>query len=352
MSSNRTDREGTVDIVLIPAYEPEDQLIDLTRRLKDAGFAIVVVDDGSGPAYREIFDAVEEYAHILTHRANRGKGAALKTGMAYIREEMPEAENFITCDADGQHRVEDVIRVSQRLHGGHKFVLTMRERKKDIPFRSKFGNCLSRVVYALLTKRYLSDNQSGLRGFHCSYIDWLVEVEKNNYDYEMNVLYYAAKKSIPISTILIESIYINNNQSSHFQPVKDTLRIYRSLFKLAIGQVVSHLVAELWIIMASILFGYGHLLSTVPGAGIVSYGVYLAVNKFFVFRKVRCYDQLTLLIHQIIAFFLYTMGCLLAYYVCPTVPLWVSFNVTYIVCIPLRYWLYKFTFIALRTRQE
>ncbi len=341
-----------MDTVLIPAYEPDGQLIELTKQLKDAGFAIVVVDDGSGPAYREIFDGVKEYAYILTHYVNRGKGAALKTGMAYIRAEMPQAENFITCDADGQHRVEDVIRVCQQLHNGHKFVLTMRKRKKDIPFRSKFGNSLSRVVYTLLTKRYLSDNQSGLRGFHCSYIDWLVEVEKDNYDYEMNVLYYAAKKAIPISTLLIESIYINNNQSSHFQPIKDTLRIYRSLFYLAIGQFAALFTAELCVMLASVLLGYQHLLVTVPSAGVIAYGTNIVISCGFIFRKTRCYDQATLLIHQVIAYFLYTMGCWLLYYICPQIPLWAAFNVSYIVCIPLRYLLYKFTFIALRPHQE
>ncbi|MBQ7340925.1 MAG: glycosyltransferase [Oscillospiraceae bacterium] len=341
-----------MDTVLIPAYEPDEQLISLAKRLKDEGFAVVVVDDGSGPDYQGIFDRVKEFAHILTHEHNRGKGAALKTGMAYIRDHMPESEHFITCDADGQHRVEDVIRVSKQLQAGHKFVLTIRKRRKDIPLRSRVGNFMSRVVYALLTKRYLSDNQSGLRGFHRSYIDWLVKVEKNNYDYEMNVLYYAAKKAIPIATILIDAIYINNNQSSHFNPIKDTVRIYRSLFQLAIGLFIGFAVTEIWVITVSLLFGYRHLPLTIPGAGIVSYAVNLIVNECFVFRNTRCHDRLTLLIHQIIAHTLYLLGCVLFFYACPQVPLWVAFNLVFLVCIPLRYWLHKFTFIALRTQQE
>ena len=200
-----------MDTVLIPAYEPDEELIRLAKELHEAGFALVVVDDGSGPAYEKIFDQVKAYGHVLTHGENRGKGAALKTGMVYIRDHMPQAEHFITCDADGQHLVKDVIRVSERLQAGHKFVLTMRKQRKNMPLRSWVGNTLSRVVYALLTKRYLSDNQSGLRGFDRSYIDWLAEVERDKYDYEMNVLYYAAKKAIPISTVMIDAIYINNN---------------------------------------------------------------------------------------------------------------------------------------------
>lgn len=341
-----------MDIVLIPAYEPDAELIPLVKRLKEADFTVVVVDDGSGPDYREIFDAVREVGHVLVHEHNRGKGAALKTGMAYIRDELPQAAHFITCDADGQHRVEDVIRVRQQLEAGHKFVLTMRKQRKGIPLRSVVGNTMSRVVYALLTKRYLSDNQSGLRGFACSYIKWLIQVEKDNYDYEMNVLYYAAKKAIPVFTIPIEAIYINNNQSSHFQPVKDTVRIYRSLFKLAIGLFIGFFVAEAWVAIASVLVGYQYLMFSVPGAGIVSYGVNAIVNRFFVFRNVRCHDYLTLIIHQIISYTLYALGCLLFSYACPQIPLWAAFNIVFLACLLLRYWLHKFTFIALHTQEE
>lgn len=340
-----------MDAVLIPAYEPDAELIQLTHKLKAAGFSIVIVDDGSGADFRHIFDELEDEAKILRHVDNRGKGAALKTGMRYIRDHMPDIAHFITCDADGQHQVEDVVRVSRQLEAGHKFVLTMRNRRKDIPLRSTVGNTMSRVVYALLTKRYLSDNQSGLRGFSCDQIDWLVEVEKDNYDYEMNVLYYAAKKAIPIFTIPIEAIYINNNQSSHFQPVKDTIRIYKSLFALAIGQFAGFFATIVLVAVAWLIWGYQHLLFTIPGAGIIAYGVHMLIDCF-VFRNTRRHDQLTLLIHQIISYTLYTLGCTLCFYACPQVPMLLAFLLVTVLCLPLRYWLYKFTFIALRTQEQ
>ncbi len=340
-----------MNAILIPAYEPDAQLIALAKQLKETGFLVVIVDDGSGPSYQDIFDAAREYSHILTHGRNRGKGAALKTGMRYIRDHLPQVENFITCDADGQHRVEDVLRVENQLNAGHKFVLTMRQLHKDIPLRSQVGNSMSRVVYALLTKRYLSDNQSGLRGFHRSHINWMIKVEKDNYDYEMNVLYYAAKKSIRICTLSIEAIYINNNQSSHFHPVKDTLRIYKSLFKLASGLFVGFFVAELCIILTSIFLGYDHLLISIPSVALISYLVNIGFSKYFMFRNTHCHDYLTLLIHQIISYILYTLGCIVFYYACPQIPLWLSFNIVFMICLPLRYWLHKFTFIALRTHE-
>ena len=339
-----------MDLVLIPAYEPDAALIGLTQRLQAEKFSVLVVDDGSGADYARIFASVKEYATVLTLPENSGKGAALKAGMKHIQEHMPEVEYFITCDADGQHSVEDVCRVRDRLHKGDQFVLTVRKWKKDMPLRSKVGNKLSRFVYALLSNRYLSDNQSGLRGFARVHLQWLMQVEKNNYDYEMNMLYYAAKKNIRVSTLPIEAIYIDNNQSSHFNPVGDTVRIYRSLFRLAMGSFIAFGLAEVLVLIASLIFNYDHLLITLPTVAATSCIVNVLLSQFVFFRKTRCYDQLNTLIYTVVWYGFYTLGCLLMMYALPALPMWVAFNIVYIVCIPLRFYLQKCIFLASRPR--
>lgn len=341
-----------MDVVLIPAYEPDEELVKLVPRLKEAGFAVLVVDDGSGEGYRPIFDAVREEATVVTHERNRGKGAALKTGMRHIREHMPDCEYFVTCDADGQHRVEDVARVRDKLHAGHGFVLSVRIPKKGTPLRSKVGNSMSRVTYTLLANRYLSDNQSGLRGFARSHIDWLVEVEKNNYDYEMNMLYYAAKKGIRITTVPIETIYINNNAASHFNPIADTVRIYRSLYRLALGTVIGFLVSQLLILAASATLGYDYLIVTLPVTGIISWWVCALLNRFVIFKKTRCYDYISSIIYTGMSWFFYTLVLYLCKFIVPDwLPMWVAFNLVYLVGVPIRYLMHKLHFIASRTRE-
>lgn len=339
-----------MDTVLIPAYEPDEQLIALTERLFSEGFSVLVVNDGSGEKYDEIFAALKN-ATVISHDKNRGKGAALKTGMRYIRDNMPDCQRFITCDADGQHRVEDVIRVRERLICGDNFVLTVRNRKKGIPLRSKIGNDMSRVVYALLTNRYLSDNQSGLRGFSRAHIDWLIDVEKDNYDYEMNTLYYAAKKGVRVSTIPIEAIYIGNNESSHFNPIADTIKIYKSLFALAMASFISFFVAEILVLALSFTFGYRHLMVTLPSVAAISYLVTVILNKYVFFRRTKCYDYLSILIYTVIEYLFYTLICMLFMFALPQLPLFLAFNITYIICIPLRYLLHKFIFIASKTHE-
>ena len=103
---------------------------------------------------------------------------------------------------------------------------------------------------------------------------------------------------------------------------------------------------------ASLICDYRYLLVTVPSAGILSYLVNALISRFAVFRTTRCHDYLTLLIHQVISYVLYTLGCLLFFYACPQIPMWAAFNIVFFVCLPLRYWLYKFTAIAQRTLED
>ena len=100
------------NIALIPAYEPEETLLELIDALSEAGCNIVVVDDGSGPAYSVLFAQAREKAAVLTHKNNLGKGAALKTGLDYISRHCGPDSVIVTVDADGQHRAEDAMKIS------------------------------------------------------------------------------------------------------------------------------------------------------------------------------------------------------------------------------------------------
>lgn len=339
---------------MIPAYEPDEELVRLAEGLQAEGFSVLVVDDGSGEAYAEVFRQAGGYATVVTLEKNGGKGAALKAGMRYIKENLPACTGFVTCDADGQHRIEDVVRVREQLHKGEKFVLTIRQRKKSakIPLRSKIGNNLSRFVYALLANRYLSDNQSGLRGFSSKHLDWLIEVEKDNYDYEMNVLYYAAKMGLKITTIPIEAIYIGNNESSHFNPIGDTVKIYKSLFTLAGGTFAAFLAAELIVLLLSLFWGYRYITVTLPGVGAISYLISVLLNKYIFFKNIPRYDYWATLAFTVTSYFVYMLMCMIIMLAIPTMPLFAAFNIVYAVCIPLRYSLHKFIFLASLTKDQ
>lgn len=201
-----------MDVVLIPAYKPDNELIKLVDEIHEKGLSILIVNDGSGEKYNHIFETVKDKAEIVHAPKNEGKGCALKRGIAAIMEKFPDCKNFITADADGQHKVADIIRVQEKLAEGHSMVLTMRTMRGKIPARSLFGNILSRWIYTILTGHNLLDNQSGLRGFSVEHARWLLNVAGDKYDYEINVLYHADKQSIHMATIPIDAIYIDGNK--------------------------------------------------------------------------------------------------------------------------------------------
>lgn len=337
-------------VVLIPAYKPDEALIRLVDELYAQGLGILVVNDGSSTYYERIFQTVATKAVVLALPDNRGKGGALKHGMAHLRQIFPGCRHFITADADGQHQVRDILRVRDELRHGARFVLTVRALHRDIPFRSRFGNALSRVIYTLLTGHYFQDNQSGLRGFSVEQIDWLLKVGGEKYDYEMNMLYYADKQAIPITTLTIEAIYIDGNKSSHFDPVLDTFRIYRRLFASAWATFASIWIIEVILFMDMAVYrflplvrfpeGMQHLFVILPTAGAAGVAFEVVMNKFVAFRHVRYADTLRTIMYTLMRFIAYTLvcACLCFYHRWTIFP---AFNVAAIALLPAEYFLHK-----------
>lgn len=330
-------------VVLIPAYKPDEELIKLVKKLNSESFSVLVVDDGSGEKYASVFREAEDYATVIHARENAGKGAALKLGMSRIKELFPGCTHFITADSDGQHKVEDIIRVREALLSGAVMVLTERDFKGKIPRRSMFGNILSRWVYTILTGHFLNDNQSGLRGFSVENIDWLTQVSGDKYDYEINMLYNADCQHIPIDLIPVESIYIDGNKSSHFSPIKDTFRIYRRLFGSAAGSMIAGIVAEIAMIVATLTYGYNYCMITVPVIGAAAFFINLGVDALK-FQKIHYRDGGRTLLYAAFRYTYYSFGCLLFGLFLPQIPLIAAFNILVIIAVPVRFYLYQFAF--------
>ncbi len=284
-------------IALIPAYEPGNILLELLEELHHAGFTIILVDDGSGPDYAPIFKQAT-LGTVLTHDHNRGKGAALKTGYTYIQKHFPKNHIVVTIDADGQHRVEDALAICEAA-ASHPDTLVLGSRKlqADVPLRSQFGNRLTRLVYRLSTGLSVHDTQTGLRAFTCNLLPAMQDIPGERYEYEMNVLLEFARNRIPIMEHEIATIYLNNNEASHFHALKDSFRIYREIIKFSasslIGFVVDYLLYGILLLVTTTLLpslGLQYLqcvrLSNI-GARIVSASVNYTINRKFVFKSAQ-----------------------------------------------------------------
>lgn len=277
-------------IVLIPAYEPGDALLSTVRQLLARGFTVVVVNDGSGARYQAIFDQLSTAVRLIRHDVNKGKGAALKTGYRFIRQHFPK-HTIITADADGQHTVADITRVASA-SPRHPATLLLGSRTfgaNDVPLRSKFGNELTRKVYSLVAKQQLSDTQTGLRAFDDQLTEFMLQVPGERFEYEMNVLLGASRVGIPIVELPIQTVYKNNNQSSHFNPLKDSIAIYKEVLKFASSSLASFVLDITLFTLIMFLTSSWTLASSVTFANVVariiSASFNFTINRHLVFER-------------------------------------------------------------------
>ena len=271
-------------IALIPAYMPDEKMIDVARELHDEGFEVVIVNDGSPEQYDSIFDSAARYAGILRHESNRGKGEALKTGLRYIRMYGKAPYIVVNADADGQHKTEDIIRVAE-LAAVNRSSLVLGSRKLEgkVPFKSRAGNAITRLVYRLSTGSTVYDTQTGLRAYSEKLIDRLIEIKGSRYEYEMNMLMELPREGYEIKEVWIDTVYIDNNTDSHFDPVKDSAKIYKEILKFSASSLLSF----------GVDYGLFCLLSALTGslvfsnilARIVSGTVNFTLNRKIVFQS-------------------------------------------------------------------
>jgi len=232
-------------VIVIPAYQPEKTLLDVIRKLKEyhTDQPIIIVDDGSTtPESQEVFEAVGLISNItlLKHPHNLGKGRALKTAFKHFLAHFPDSPGVITADADGQHLPEDIQKISQALLAcPQKLILGTRVFEGDIPWRSRFGNTLTRKIFKLFSGYPLEDTQTGLRGIPRTYLEDLLAIHSEGYAFEMEMLMSLIRKKVAIQQVPISTIYIENNRTSHFNPLLDSLRIYFVFFRYSILSIIS-----------------------------------------------------------------------------------------------------------------
>lgn len=224
-------------LIVIPALNPSSDLLNYVSELKESGLKdILIVDDGSGEHTQYIFNELAEryQCKVLKHAKNLGKGRALKNAFNYFLT-LPELSSFngvVTADSDGQHLVKDVIRMANALdQNPDSLVLGCRDFDSDnVPPKSKFGNKLTRLLLRLLYGRKVTDTQTGLRGFPTSIIAGMLDVDGERFEYETEMLMYAFKENLSIPEITIDTVYFDNNAETHFNPILDSIRIYRVIF--------------------------------------------------------------------------------------------------------------------------
>ncbi len=276
--------------LVIPSLDPDEKLSSTVKDAIKAGFTdIILVDDGSHEENKKYFNelALLPEVALLTHEVNLGKGAALKTAFAYFEKERPESTGVITADGDGQHRTEDIVSCARAMQeseqaGTPAVVLGCRDFSlPHVPKKSRFGNKTTSLVFRLFCGMNISDTQTGLRAVPREFVPKMLEVKGSRYEYETNMLLMMGSDGIPYREVKIETVYYDNNEKSHFRPIRDSVRVYGLILKYAASSVFSSVV-DLGAFYILTKFLFGEFVSTVL-ARVISVIVNFAMNKKLVF---------------------------------------------------------------------
>lgn len=209
-------------VAVIPAFNAAQTLAPVVTAAKAQIDPVVVVDDGSHDATGDV--ARSAGAAVLRHEMNRGKGAALKMGFAWALAN--GYDGVITLDADGQHLPAEIP----------KFLRAASETKADLIIggrshlfegmlpRRRNANRFSAWCIAIASGVPITDSQSGFR-FYSVRLLREVKLRADGFDMESEVIVRAGRKGLHIVTIPIELGFVDGQSTSHYKPLKDTLRI-------------------------------------------------------------------------------------------------------------------------------
>lgn len=219
--------EAMKTCILIPAHNESKEIASIIKDVRSYGLDIIVVDDGSTDNTAHI--ARENGAIVLGHKKNTGKGAALAKGFSYILKHDYDAA--IAMDGDGQHLSEDIPGfLSKATASKNSIFIGNRMRElKTMPWLRKMTNRTMSWVISSLAKQHIPDTQCGFRLYKREFME-KVGFSSLRFEADSEVLIRAAHRGFKIESVPVKTVY--KDHKSHINPLLDTLRFIRLLFRL------------------------------------------------------------------------------------------------------------------------
>ena len=219
--------------VIIPTYNHGVRVATVARQAMSLGCSVFVVDDGSTDDTLTLLRSVPGI-HLLVHARNRGKGAALVTGMRAATE---VADYAVTIDADGQHDPVDALKLMAAIPANRRVIVVGRRDMADAPWTSRKGRTFSNFWVRASGGPKLADSQSGFRIYPLPETLNLGVVARR-YQFEVEVLARAAWQGIPVREVTISADYGSAlPRISHFHPFVDFMRNFGAFSRLITRRV-------------------------------------------------------------------------------------------------------------------
>jgi len=318
--------------VIIPTLDPNETIMEeFITKLHKEFKNIIIVNDGCKDDYDVFFKKFsDKKIKVLKNKVNLGKGMALKHAYNYILNEFPKCKGIVSADCDGQHSVDDIKKCAEAvLDNPDSLILGVRDfNKNNVPKRSRFGNKVTRFIMEELIDLSITDTQTGLRGMSLDVTKILIKTSGERYEYETNVLIDCKEKKINIVEVPIETIYIDCNTDSHFDPIGDSIKIYKA-FSMHFTKVIIGLLFNL------IVFSFILRIITLPAIITLTIAIIIASSlggKLFKLKDVDVVNYMVYIITLVISTLILTSITNFSYVLC------------YLVCMILSYILVKLVF--------
>ena len=285
--------------VILPSLNPDEKLLKVVSAIAGSGFSrLILIDDGSQTENRIYFEKALSIAEkaglpaeLLRHAKNLGKGRALKDAFNCYLCDPKGCIGVVTVDGDNQHHIDDICRCARSL-GENPDTIFLGARDfslEGIPPRSRFGNRFTSFLFRFACGLRLSDTQTGLRAIPNRCLMDFLDLSGERFEYETNMLLEMKRKNFSFQEVPIQTVYIEENKSSHFNPLVDSFRILGVLFRFLAASGASWVVdlgifTLLQIFFQSLPITVSVFLSTAI-ARICSSILNLSLNRAVVFRQ-------------------------------------------------------------------
>ncbi len=229
-----------MNIILIPAYKPNIQTIKLIKSLNSLiNCKILIVNNGCSTIYLKYFEELKKYDHtnIITKKFNNGKGAGIKFGLKYLKKNYSKINNIIFADCDGQHTKDDIDKFVDEFKlskDDFNFYIGKRQFSLKNPKKNYFGNKIFNFLIKLFHNIEIDDCLCGLRAINYKYIDLLININANEFDYEVISLIKLKQAKIKFKQILITATYLKDNKSN-FKSFIDSFKLILSIFRKTVN---------------------------------------------------------------------------------------------------------------------
>ena len=212
---------------LIPALNAANTLEPVVRGALQQIETVVLIDDGSADGTADV--AARAGATVLKHEVNRGKGAALKTGFKWACEH--GFDGVVTLDADGQHLPREIPKFidCHATTGGDLIIGGRAHLFGQMLPRRRMANRFSAWSIAFASGTNITDSQSGYRYYSTRLLRGL-KLRSNGFAMESEVIVRAGRGGFKVLTTPIDLGFVDGQSTSHYKPLKDTVRIFAVVF--------------------------------------------------------------------------------------------------------------------------